>query len=57
MRKNNMIELLKCPLCQSEELEYDTVNGTHAYICPVCPFVGFEYYNKTDLVNLKTIIK
>ena len=52
-----MIELLKCPLCQSEELEYDTVNGTHAYICPVCPFVGFEYYNKTDLVNLKTIIK
>lgn len=47
---------LKCPFCQSVELEHRDYKGTHAYVCPSCAFIGFEYYEKKDISGLEMII-
>ena len=45
-----------CPLCDTR-LEHREHEGTHGYFCPECPFIGFEYFNDNDIINLKSMIK
>lgn len=49
-------KLLKCPLCESESLEYEKIQTnlkeTHAWVCSECPAVVFEYYDNVDAYNL-----
>lgn len=46
---------LYCPSCE-EKMEYKEKNDTHVWICPDCPFIVFEYYNKGDIDNLYQIL-
>jgi len=53
-----------CPLCDTP-MEYRMIpardsylqHDTHAYICPDCPFIGFEYYFPNNYQDLKKLIK
>lgn len=61
---------LKCPLCESGKMEhkpianndFDTTTSdrideyTHAWICPDCPCVIFEYWEQKDIDNLKKVL-
>jgi len=40
---------MKCPMCEAEELVHINKHGTHIYSCPICPFIGMEFYTKDDL--------
>ncbi len=42
---------INCPLC-GNELTHKVVGETHIYICEPCPFVGFEYVTKENLLDL-----
>lgn len=52
---------MKCPMCEHaldhEELKTRTLEPTHFYTCPECPFVGFEYFTKTDTLNVMDRLK
>ena len=49
-RKPNNKNLI-CPLC--DHVIYpkclDTKSNTWAWICPECPFIGFEYYGQINI--------
>lgn len=57
----------KCPNCEigmeyrehelSESKEYPSDRKTHAWICPDCPIVCFEYWTNRDIDALYKIIK
>jgi hypothetical protein len=53
---------IKCPLCHSK-LKYHKdgtqaleETDTHIWICTQCPFVGFEYYNPTNITALTKLV-
>ncbi|MFW6030267.1 MAG: hypothetical protein ACOCRO_08450 [Halanaerobiales bacterium] len=48
------VEPLECPMCQGANLEFTKLPNTSLdeggiWICPVCPFVGFEYCLDEDV--------
>jgi hypothetical protein len=51
-----MITKIKCILCKCK-LDYERLDSdigdTHIWICPECPFIGFEFYGGYDLKALK----
>jgi rubrerythrin len=47
----------QCPLCNAGKLEHRAHNGTYAYVCEECPFVGFEYYSEKNYTDLRAMIK
>ncbi len=57
MEKKN--HKMLCPMC-STELTWQPTNPTyksdedttHVYVCPECPFVGFEYLSKKNTDEL-----
>lgn len=65
--------LKRCPMCTDGTLEKRSqeplkdfdINkperphheGHHAYVCDLCPFIGFEYQNPLDIEALKKVIK
>lgn len=46
---------IECPLCE-EKTELRHRNATYIWVCPACPFVGMEYYNDTNLVDLDHLL-
>lgn len=47
---------MKCTLCTCEELD-KRGEGTHTiWVCPECPYIGFEYYNDESIDILKETI-
>lgn len=48
---------MKCPLCNSEQVETYYFNGTWIYICEDCAFMGLEYIDRNDLKNLELFEK
>ncbi len=53
--QNSKVNETLCPLCDCK-LQHETIGefDTHAYICPECSFVGFEYLNinnVNDIIN------
>ena len=40
-----------CPLCDAN-CQYEQGGKTHIWICEECPFVGFEYYDIENTLNL-----
>ena len=48
---------MKCPLCDSHNIEAYHFHGTWIYVCEDCTFIGMEYANKHDLENLKLFEK
>jgi len=45
-----------CPLCREGGLKYHFAD-VHYWVCEVCPFIGFEFYEKKDIINLSKAIK
>ena len=45
-----------CPLCE-ENMRHHIHNGTHIWVCEICPHISFEYNNDMDLYNLQDFIK
>lgn len=43
--------MMKCPNCETV-LEHREQGKTHIYVCPECPFIGFEYLNKDNIFDL-----
>jgi len=61
-----MSDIIKCPICGAdvEYRKHDKKNGrkddnryTHAWICTECPCIIFEYWDDSDLLGLKELIK
>jgi len=48
---------LPCPMCIEAFLDYKKVKNTHIYVCPVCPFVGMEYIDNQNLLDLTEYLK
>lgn len=48
---------VKCPICDSHNVEAYLFHGTWIYTCEDCTFIGMEYKNKQDLINLKLFDK
>jgi|SRR5690625_2712224 len=49
----------KCPLCESDSMEYREIKNnkalsglTHKWVCEECPAVLFEYYTQADIEAL-----
>lgn len=55
-----MSNVMKCPMCETilpwEELKEDD-KSTNIYVCPECPFVGFEYFDKNDTRRITERLK
>ena len=47
---------IKCPLC-GVDAPYRKGKETHVWVCLDCPFIGFEYYDDTDLDGVEEAIK
>lgn len=45
-----------CPLCKDERTELRQQDQTYIWVCPSCPFVGMEYYNDANLVDLDHLL-
>jgi len=50
-----MQEFIICPICD-EQIRPIIKDGTAIWSCPVCPFIGFEFYGEIDLQNLTSYI-
>lgn len=48
---------MKCPVCDSHNVEGYFFHGTWIYVCEDCNFLGIEYRDKKDLENLKLFEK
>ena len=48
---------MKCPICDSHDVEGYFFHGTWIYVCEDCNFLGIEYRDKRDLENLKLFEK
>lgn len=46
----------KCPLCE-HDLVHHNRNGTHIYVCPECSFIGLEWLNDNDTIELTDYLK
>ena len=46
-----MEENIRCNLCDGR-MKYINHNGTFIWVCEDCPNIQFEFYNKTDYVEL-----
>lgn len=60
LTKPNYFEI--CPLCNEKDIEYlflapQSENNTHIWVCPHCPFIGFEYWTDHNLKALENYIK
>jgi transposase-like protein len=55
VKNENDDKLAKCPLCQ-KEMQYTELKKhgrkTHLWICPECPGVTFEYWDKRDILRV-----
>ena len=43
---------ITCPLC-GEKIKHSTYKKSHLWVCPKCPFVGFEYYTDKDAERVR----
>lgn len=46
---------IKCPLC-GEDIIHKHQGESDIWACKHCPFVGFEYYGNTNLIDLEQYI-
>lgn len=55
------VHTIHCPMCSTEkdkiEMEYRTVDDTHAWICPECPNVMLEFHFTKNIDDLKMLVK
>lgn len=59
-----MIKKAICPLCLHGKLDHRirkhnlaNRNDTHVYVCPECPFIGFEFIDRGNISDLYKLIK
>ncbi len=52
-----------CPMCDTvltwtptNPLYKGSEDTTHIYVCPECPFIGFEYYTDRNIEDLKAFL-
>lgn len=50
--KKNKSEKIKCPLCGTA-IKHENYKEAHLWVCPDCPFVGFEYYTDKDAKKIR----
>lgn len=60
MTETNKSQKMLCPLCDTEltwlpkpVVYKPNEHVTHIYVCPECPFVGFEYLNDRNIVDVR----
>lgn len=51
-----MAESIKCPLCGATA-KHENYKQSHLWVCPKCPFVGFEYYTDKDAERISERLK
>lgn len=57
--KNGM---MPCPMCDTVltwnpiPANYKADDVTHVYLCPECPFVGFEYFTGKNIDDLRAFL-
>lgn len=55
---------IKCPLCgeHAPYKKHDSADSfpafrvIHTWVCNECPFVGFEYYQPSDVITLERVL-
>lgn len=56
--KNTQDSHVGCPLCKSVmEYRYEPHSNTHAWVCPSCPAVLFEFYAKEQIFGIQEVLK
>ena len=54
-------KVMICPMCSyptlEQPLQWEQHNNTHIYVCPICPFIGFEFIDITNVDDLKDYLK
>lgn len=51
-----MKDKIICPLCGADVYLTKTEGETFVWKCQPCPFIGFEYWQEKDYINLKKVI-
>ena len=49
----NVVDELRCNMCESGTMRHEEVDGTHIYICEECPNISLEFYTIDNINALR----